>query len=145
MKSITKIFVPALIIFMIFVGCHGQQEIRDNSDINKLFNGMCRITSSYMDSMNNAKDSALLIGLMERYEASITELNFSVVADTDLHLSEGQNDTIYQMLDSIRRLFDIRMDSFLHGKNRVDSIPIDSLANVNAAPPSGNSGNQISK
>ena len=148
MKRLTEIFLPSILLLLVSVACGSKMEVNENTYHDKLFKGTCKITASYIDSMKNAKDSTSLKGLLERYDLSITTLNFSVPADTDLNLTEGQNDTIATLVDSIRKVYELRMDFLLHHQSRPDSIGSDSIAYkkvLNEALPSGNSGNRISK
>lgn len=144
MKRLAELIILSLIWGLISISCRGEQEANDNTDINTLFKGTCKLTTVYIDSIKTAKDSAELESLMERYDVRVTELNFRVAADTDLRLSEGQNDTIIQLMDSIRKIYDVRRHFFAHHKEVVDTISPDTVINVNAIPPSGNSGNRIS-
>ncbi len=131
-----------ILLLIVALGCGKKDVTRNNSDANKLYIGTCKITKLYIDSMKVANDSALLRGLLERYDASITDLNFSVSADTDFDLSEEKNDTIAMLVDSIRRLFDQRLFYLAHRKIVPDTIMEDSIKIDPATPPSDNSRNR---
>ena len=119
--------LPIAIFSLTIISCGNKNEVNHNTDANKLYTGTCDLTKTYIDSMEQAKDSMALHGLMERYDNKITELNFSVTADTDFDLTEGKNDTIALLVDSIRRVFDRKLNYFAHHKLSNDSINKDSV------------------
>lgn len=121
--------LPIFILIVAAVGCGNKGEENRDAEARKLFDGMCRLTSLYLDSIESAKDSVRVNALMENYDTKITELNFSVKPDTDFQLTQGENDTIAMMVDSIRRVYDRKLYNFSHQMNVFDSdsLPSDTI------------------
>lgn len=117
--------VLILIMSVIITACRDNSEKSDSGDATHLYNEICRTTQLYTDSMLNASDSIMLNALLTRYEERIDRLNFEVRADTDFSLTEGENDTIFQL---ITRLTETRRQrlQYLSGFSGNDSIaPVD--------------------
>ncbi len=132
-------FVSILLLAgMMISSCNKSRSEDDNKDIDRLYSETCRLTKVYTDSMAHAKDSTALMDLMKRFDERLTNLNFSVRAETDYHLSEGMNDTISMLVDSLRRVYDNRLYRLGHpGQEVADSLSHDSLPE----PPSRTSRN----
>lgn len=60
----------------------------------ELYEKTLKLNATYTDSMRVAKDSATVLRLSKDYETALTNLNFEYPADTDLEMSEGENDTL---------------------------------------------------
>lgn len=60
----------------------------------ELYEKTIRLNARYTDSLRVAKDSATVERLSKSYEEALTRLNFEYPADTDLEMSEGENDTL---------------------------------------------------
>lgn len=116
-----------LSLIMAAIGCRKTQEEVSNEDTDKLFKGMCQLTQVYIDSMEKSHDSLMIQALMERYDLRVTELNFKVAANTDYALTEGKNDTIALLVDSMRRVFNRKLLGFAHRHISVDSIASDTI------------------
>lgn len=93
----------------------------------KLYEKMCNLTQSYIDSIEAAKDSTQINSLIDRYEASVDKLNYEVTPDTDYLLTEGQNDTILLLMLRLSDIRDERLHSFRNGGSQnsaeTDSLP----------------------
>ena len=61
------------------------------------------------------------------FEDSLDKINFSYPPDTDLLLTEGQNDTIHSMLQTYIKDRDSRIHEILHPVVIADSIDTDSI------------------
>ena len=130
-----KIVIVATVWCVAFLpSCGSSDKSDNNADADRLFSETCRLTKLYTDSMKNAPDSAILNSLMERFDARLTDINFSVKAETDYNLTEGRNDTIASLIDSLRHAYDSRLYRLAH--------PINEPADSAAIPSSRNSGNQ---
>lgn len=118
--STAFLLIPGLIT----VSCGSNATDTSDMDSEKLFHETRSLTLTYIDSLNKANDSTAVKGLYERFDNKLTELNFSVAADTDYRIDEGQNDTIAVLLDSIRRVYDGRLYRLGHpsSEQRNDSV-----------------------
>lgn len=82
----------------------------------------------YTDSMMAARDSSDLLGLAERLNNQLAVLNFECPSDTDLEITEGENDTLTMLTDKIVMLRDSMLFRFAHPETPGDSVPTDSLS-----------------
>lgn len=92
----------------------------------------------YTDSITHAKDSASLLALMQRYDDSLTKLNYEYPANSDILIDEGENDTIKMLSMRIVHLRDsllLRMS----GKVANDSISTAASDSVGSQTPAGKS------
>lgn len=71
---------------------------KDRLDARKLYKETATITRTYTDSMKNARDSTEIMSLDNRFSEKITEINMDVPPETDAHLSEGENDTLFLLV-----------------------------------------------
>lgn len=114
MKNLAVIYLFIVFGGIIFSSCGNSENREGDAEADLLFNETCRLTGIYIDSMANAPDSTSLIAMMERYDAGLTSINFRVMPETDYHLSEGRNDTIAALIDSLRRVYDARLYRLAH-------------------------------
>lgn len=86
------------------------EEAERPVDALRLYSTTCRLVNIYADSIRNAPDSASAIVAFEHLQSELDSLNFSVEPDTDLLLTEGENDTIYMNLMAVRKIYDRRLE-----------------------------------
>lgn len=75
------------------------------------------LIKTYSDSIQHAPDSLDLSTVFSRFNAKLDSLNFTVPPDTDLKLSEGENDTIFEDLRKLRELYEKKMNKFIITQN----------------------------
>ncbi|MDE7160846.1 MAG: hypothetical protein K2O24_08410 [Muribaculaceae bacterium] len=80
---------------LLLCACAEQQQDSLQPEARELFRESAAHIRAYTDSMSRAKDSVSWATLDRRFEERITRLNFKYPPDTDLHLSQGENDTLY--------------------------------------------------
>ena len=81
---------------------------------------------SYIDSIAVAKDSSSIYSLLSRYETRLAKINMDAPPQTDLKITEGNNDTLMQLANSLRTLSHIRLNSLSH-RDSLYSVPADTL------------------
>lgn len=99
---------------LILTACAGEtegDEQRRSADADRLFRETLRISRIYADSIRAASDSAAARSAFERFNAGIDSINFAVAPDTDLLLTEGENDTIYRNLMAVRRIYEDKLNA----------------------------------
>lgn len=128
MKKLIFCLPLFLLAGIVVSACENTGSNDDNQDVERLYSETCRLTALYTDSMTKANDSSALSGLMKRFDERLTRINFSVKPETDYHLSEGMNDTISLLIDSLRRVYNERLYELAHPlMEKEDSINHDSL------------------
>lgn len=119
--------IGLLVLSVAFAGCAKENKKKDRSDANDMFRRITALASSFTYKMEQAPDSATWVELTRQFEDSLDRINFSYPPDTDLLLSEGQNDTIHTMLQQYMAMRDRRIDEILHPVVAADTIPSDSV------------------
>lgn len=102
--------------------CAQEKKNKDRSDAHDLFAHITSLTRSYINKIEAAEDSAAWARVSLEYEDSLDKVNFSYPADTDLLLSEGQNDTIVRLTRDYLRARDARLHKILHPVIPTDTI-----------------------
>lgn len=113
-----------------FIACGPEKKVKDRTAAHSMFAKIVSLTKSYTSRLENAKDSAEWARLSSEYEDSLVKINFSYPPDTDLLLSEGQNDTIANLVQKYTAVRDARIDAILHPvaiADTIDTISIDSI------------------
>lgn len=102
--------VWSIIIALPLLGACSQAEEEDrHDDTDRLFHGINSLAVEYAAKIRQAPDSASATGAFEEFQAELDSLNFSVEADTDLLLTEGENDTIFNNLINVRKIYDNKL------------------------------------
>lgn len=96
MRKLAYLVLVAVLACSI-VSCEKRKTHTLRDDARSLYNNSLVIISKYADSISHAKDSATLISIMQRFDESLTELNYSYAAGADYEISEGENDTLTNM------------------------------------------------
>lgn len=130
-NHIILLALPALLAIAVSGGCKGDNKDTDHAMAAQLFGKSASLISLYTDSIRNAKDSAALKRMANDFDERLAKINFQFPADTDLHLTEQENDSLIKLLDT---LVAVRKDreKFLDVELRRDSVAQDSV-NVKVA------------
>ena len=129
LKFIEKCTVAAATLMLLFpTACKSGNEQAGNDEGNELYKESLAIINSYTDSISEAKDSAKIESLYSSFDNALTKLNYKHTADTDLRLSEAQNDTLTKATLRLVHLRDSLLYKFAHPLNSVDSAATDSVS-----------------
>lgn len=125
--------------FMLIVsGCTPEKKSKDRSAGDDLFRRTVALAERFTLRMENTPDSVSVSELYVEFEDSLEKLNFSYPPDTDLLLTEGQNDTIHQSLTRLIEARDERLQTLMRRGMPADTIPSDSLISEDASRNPGN-------
>lgn len=86
-----------LISALFILSCHRQQDETTVSQSDIMFEKTVALYKSYLDSLNNPKDSLDISVLMDNFESRLVKISFDLNADTHLQLTEEQNDSIIKL------------------------------------------------
>lgn len=115
-------------------GCNKEKGSRDRTEASEMFSRICELTKEYTGRLEVAPDSADWATLCSEFEEKLDKISFSYPPDTDLLLTEGQNDTIHSLMQEYVRVRRERIDGLLHPVIENDSLAVsDSLDVVEAA------------
>lgn len=126
--------IPGIKTFMVAVAimstcyvisaCTREQKDDNSQEASSLYERTCQLTRQYIDSIKVAKDSTQVANLIDRYEVALDKMNFDVSADTDFNLTEGQNDTINQLMEQMSAVRHARLKAMaIREEVRSDSLP----------------------
>lgn len=90
-------------------GRHHEDEQQPPTDVYRLYHTTNKLLRECYREMETATDSATVTEAFDNLNSALDSLNFSVAADTDLQLTEGENDTTYNNIIAVRRLYDRRL------------------------------------
>lgn len=111
----TRFVSKAIIITfftIIFASCSSHDNKQDFDVAHQLFEKTIRMTEGYIDSISNAPDSAALQKLAEHFDDRIATLNYQFPPDTDLLMSEDENDSIIRMHKRLTNIERKRLKAF---------------------------------
>lgn len=91
----------AIMIVLMCLSCSRRHEPISHEDAGKMFEKSINLLILYTDSISNAADSTQVEGLLNAYEYKINAINFEFPPDTDLRLTEEENDSLIKMTDRL--------------------------------------------
>lgn len=122
------LFIAMAAAAVAFAACSGGNDKRDRTKARDMFFEISALTEKYTDRVAAACDSIEWAYLCVQFEDSLEKINFSYPADTDLLLSEGQNDTIARLTQAYITARDERISAILHPAVPMDSVSADSIS-----------------
>ncbi len=103
-------------------GCTKENKHKDRSDAKEMYERICELTKEYTMKLAESPDSLSWADACTEFEDKLDKINFSYPPDTDLLLTEGQNDTIHSLMVEYVKTRDERIHNILYPKIEVDSI-----------------------
>lgn len=141
---------------LIAASCSGGGDDGSHDAASRLFAKSEHLLRTYIDSIENARDSATLQSVVHNFDGRITAVNYEFPPDTDLKMTEEENDSLIKLYQRMERVRQHRDSVVMHKipndsvKARTDSLQTgnpDSLKKKvpesvkTPAPPSRNSRN----
>ena len=118
-------FLACLTSMLVIVGgCSNPKTIDNKSESDKMFIELKELLMLYSDSLKNASDSASITNIVDRYESELTKTIYKYPAESDLQLTQGQQDTIASLTENFVAIKRLKYSNLLHGN---DSIATDSI------------------
>ena len=113
------LFIVIIACEVIFTCCMNNERKDSKGEEDRLYAETLALIRQYSDSLEVSKDTAAIKNLMIHFQDRLDRLNNKVAPETDMRMSEGQNDTLAQMLIDLLRLRDERL------LGRTDTIAAD--------------------
>lgn len=137
MKKLIQMLLMLSVVSAIS-GCKQESEKKDRSSADDMFRRIISLTERFTKKVDAASDSSEWAGICREFEDSLDKISFAYPPDTDLLLTEGQNDTIQTLLQNYINMRDIRIHDLLHPVSEIDSLAADSveIREIAAEPPS---------
>ena len=120
-KNLSIVILAMAAICM--AGCSQEHKKKDRSQADEMYKRICRLTQDYTDRLENAPDSADWASVCSEFEDKLDKITFSYPPDTDLLMTEGQNDTIHMLMQEYVRIREDRIHGLLHPQVETDSLP----------------------
>ena len=111
-------------LLLIVGGCNNSKTIDNKSESDKMFIELKELLLLYSDSLKNAADSASITNIVDRYESELTKTIYKYPAESDLLLTQGQQDTIASLTENFVAIKRLKYSNLLQNN---DSIATDSI------------------
>ena len=132
-KSLVTAVLAAACVWVL--GCGRENSEKDRSQADEMFLRICRLTKEYTARLEEAPDSADWAETCSEFEEKLDKISFSYPPDTDILLTEGQNDTIYMLMQEYVKARGRRIRGILYPEAHTDSVVCsDSIAVVAGNP-----------
>lgn len=119
-------------------GCTREKSSKDRGEASEMYERICKLTKEYTERLETAPDSADWDEVCTEFEDRLDKINFSYPPDTDLLLTEGQNDTIHSLMQAYVKAREERLHGILHPQVATDSTAVaDSLEAMEEASAEG--------
>lgn len=125
-KVLTAILVA---VCLLGAGCRRESEDRDRTQAEEMYARICELTKEYTAKLQTAPDTTDWVATCNEYEEKLDKISFSYPPDTDILLTEGQNDTIYILMQEFAKERGRRIHGFRYEELETDSVAAaDSIA-----------------
>lgn len=118
------------ILLITAAGCDKKTERKTRGEEDRLYSESVALIKRYTDSLAATTDSTQIHNLMTHFQDRLDKINNGVSPETDMLMSEGQNDTLAEL---VAKLLETR-DKSLKGPEtaeHTDTIPSDTLSQGN--------------
>lgn len=115
-----KSLIRFILLCSILTACSREKLPTGNQEARILFSQSAELISVFISEINIAKDSVTLDSLQQIFEKNITDLNFKFPPETDLKLTEEENDSLFYLLNQLKQ-------SLYNKKRELIIVPVDSL------------------
>lgn len=96
--NLHHIYIPSIVFLCCLLNACTKQTTSQDKDISsQLFDKCVEITEAYIDSIQHAPDSATINRMASHFDEKMTSLIYQFPANTDLLLSEEENDSLIRM------------------------------------------------
>ena len=104
-----RTLILILLIYFITSCVRTENVSNDKENANKMYDDLCSLVIAYNDSLNQSSDSVHIENMILDYERKLTEIVFSYPPNTDLNMTNGQQDTLSQLTDKFIELKKIKI------------------------------------
>lgn len=116
------VIISVILSLFIVSGCTQEKKYKDRSEADEMFNRICKLTIDYTEKLTDSPDSAEWAKSCKEFEEKLDKISFSYPPDTDLLLTEGQNDTIHSLMLEYVKARDERIHAILNPIVELDSL-----------------------
>lgn len=110
-SMISRFFFFAGLLFLLF-SCKNKEIDAREEAAGELFVKSAETLIDITEKINESKDSVEIDSLLTVYEKKITQINFACPPDTDLKLTEQDNDSLFHLIQILQETKQIKLKSF---------------------------------
>lgn len=110
-----------MICGILFLGCKRDKQDGNTEEKDRLFEESAQTMISFISQIEAARDSLEVDSLYTLYQKKIIDINFSVSPETDLKMTEQENDSLFHLLNDLNKARIDKLESFAKTAN--DTIP----------------------
>ena len=108
------------------VACQNKDsKDKNDEEASHLFTKSAELIISFTNQLENAQDSTSIDSIINNLEKKLVDLNFSFPPNTDLKLTEQENDSLYKLMQKYKEVRNKRLHNPYILKE--DSIRKDSI------------------
>lgn len=106
--------------------CKENKNTLNHDHARELFIKSMYLAEKCIDSIENAADSATIIRILDNFNTQLTAVNYQFPPDTDLELSEEENDSLIRLFKRLDSTTRTRYKK-ISGNDDCDSISAETL------------------
>lgn len=95
-----KLFI-LLFFFLSLISCKNGVVKENDIEARKLFSRSSEILLEFIEKFQNSSDSISIDSLQIILERKLVDINFEISPETDLKLTEEENDSIFKLMEKI--------------------------------------------
>lgn len=108
--------------------CRREKGVDDRTQAEEMYARICELTRAYTERLHDAPDTTDWAVLCGEYEEKLDKISLSYPPDTDILLTEGQNDTIYSLMQDYSKARSRRIHGLRFPEDEPDTAVVtDSL------------------
>lgn len=125
-----NIILSYIFLLLLSGGCKKSGESGSADPSNLLFNKSEALIRLYIDSVKNATDSLKLYEIISHFDNKMTNLNYEFPPDTDLMMSEEENDSLIKLYKKWEKV-KAKQDSIVMKRLPSDSVSVQKKDTIN--------------
>ncbi len=114
--------LSAIILLAHISSCRRVENNTDRESATRLFELSERLIRTYSDSLQLASDTTALLRIEKSLTDKMAKVNFQFPPNTDITLTEEENDSLAHMMERFREKYDMKM------KEMIGRLPVDSAS-----------------
>lgn len=117
----STVIISSLVVLCLFASCRKEEREIDRESGERLFELSERLIKTHADSLELAPDTTTLLRMEKSLTDKMAKVNFQFPPNTDLTLTEEENDSLAQMMKKFREKYDVRL------KEMIRRLPADTV------------------
>lgn len=121
-----KPYISRALLFTIALcflsSCSHRDSKNDHAMAEQLFIKSVKLITAYTDSIGNTTDSTAFNRMRNEFDEKLAKVNFQFPPDTDLSLTEEENDSLVRLLEKLRNVIIEKDKNLIPADTVTDSI-----------------------